>query len=285
VTDSSVLDDVRPPAPYGHTCWSFDDPAAFERHALDYLAAGLAAGERVWYVGPGATEDVARRVTGGGASGHAFGEALRGGAAAVVGLSTAYATGAIVEPAAQVAAYAAATDQAVADGFAGLRVAADATALVRTPAQLDAFARYEHLVDRYIHAGPFSAVCGYDRGELGDPAVAALACLHAGTNADVPFRLHACAPADGCAALAGELDASTHELLTAALEHADLRPVDGELVFDGGGLRFADHRSLLLLREHARRLGADAVVRTGLPVLARLAALMDLPGLRVVSTR
>ncbi len=280
-----MLDDVRHPAPYAHTCWSFDDRAAFERHALDYLAAGLAAGERVWFVAPGAAEDVTRRMAGGGASGDAFGAALRGGAAAVVSLAGAYATGAVVEPADQVAAYAAATEQAVADGFAGLRVAADATALVRTPAQLDAFARYEHLVDRYIRTRPFSAVCGYDRRELGDRAVTALACLHPETNADVPFRLHACAPADGCAALAGELDAATHELLTAALGRADLRPVDGELVFEGHGLRFADHRSLLLLREHARRLGADAVLRTGLPVLARLAALIDLPGLRVVGAR
>ncbi len=280
-----MLDDVRPPAPYAHTCWSFDDPAVFERHALDYLAAGLAAGERVWFVAAGAAGDLARRMAGGGASGAAFTAALHGGAASVVGLGAAYATGVVVEPAAQVAAYAAATEQALADGFAGLRVAADATALVRTPAQLDAFARYEHLVDRYMRTVPFSAVCGYDRGELGDRAVATLACLHPETNADVPFRLHACAPADGCAALSGELDASTHELLAAALEHADLRPVDGELLFAGDRLRFADHRSLLLLREHARRLGADAVLRTGLPVLARLAALIDQPGLRVVSAR
>ncbi|WP_344316748.1 MEDS domain-containing protein, partial [Actinoplanes couchii] len=39
-----------------HACWSYDDPGALEAYAKEFLRAGLAAGERVWYVpGPRST--------------------------------------------------------------------------------------------------------------------------------------------------------------------------------------------------------------------------------------
>lgn len=57
-----------------------------------------------------------------------------------------------VDPVAQVRAYAQATQQALADGYTGPRVAADVTSLVGTAPARAAFARYEHLID--VHDGP-----------------------------------------------------------------------------------------------------------------------------------
>jgi hypothetical protein len=58
----SMIDDVRPPAPYGHVCWCYDDPATFESRAENFLAEGLAAGERAWCVATEPPETVVERL-------------------------------------------------------------------------------------------------------------------------------------------------------------------------------------------------------------------------------
>lgn len=247
----------------------------------DFLLAGLTAGEQVWYVSA-EPDPVADRLR----TEPEFRDALRTGAARLVPLGSAYSCDHVVDPATQVRAYARATEAALAAGHTGLRVAADATALVRGPAQRDAFARYEHLVDRYMRAHPMSAMCAYDRRVLDDQAIAELACLHPRTNVDdVLFRLYADGPGDSGAALVGELDASNHELFRTALHRADPCPVDGRLVVDATNLRFIDHRNLIHLRDHARARGAVAVLRASRSPAARIAELLDLPGLAVEVTR
>jgi anti-anti-sigma factor len=188
----------------------------------------------------------------------------------------------VIDPTAQLQAYAAATEDAVASGFAGFRVAAEVTALVRTPEQLDAFARYEHLVERYMLGHPFTAMCGYDRVELGSSRVAQLACLHPQVHpaSATPFRLHATPGAT--AALAGEIDMTDRELLIEALDRAEVWSAGtGEVVLDARELTFIDHQSLRLLAEEAERRGAAVVLRTRLRTAARLVELLGLHRLRV----
>lgn len=264
---------VTAPISAKHFCWSYDDPAARAACARAFLDAGLAAGERVWYAAAGGRAGMAPWLD----------EAARSDAAAVrfVPLEDAY-KDRTVDPVAQVAAYAAATDAALAAGFTGLRVFADATPLVRTPAQLDAFAEYESLVDRYIVRAPMRAVCAYDRTELGDRSIAELACLHPSTNAeDVCFRL--CAdPAGGPGTvLAGDLDFSMEELFPAALAHASLEPVTGYVLIEAAELRFVDHRSLLHLHRYAERRSTTVVLRTRLTSAAHLVRMLQLSRVRV----
>jgi len=248
------------PPPHDHVCLDYAGPAAFEAAAYDFLAAGRAAGEQVWLVAGWSPRDWDFEPV-------------------VVPVSDHYPEGAAIEPAAGVAAYARATERAIAEGYTGLRVAADATPLVRTPVQLDAFARYEIQVDRYMRDHPFTAMCGYDRARLPDGTVEQLACLHPVSGA--PFRLIAAPPGRGDAALAGEVDETTRPLFLQALRRAELRPAGGELVLDAGELGFIDHNTLLHLDAHARELGATAVLRTRLSAAARLASLLELTALRV----
>jgi anti-anti-sigma regulatory factor len=252
------------PQPYGHACLTYDDPARFQTVAHEFLAAGLAAGERVWYLAP---------------------EEPRGWdfTPEVVTLHDQYPADAVIDPDAGLAAYARATEQALADGFTGLRVAADVTPLLLTPAQVDAFARYEAQVDRYMRTHPFTALCAFDRTRMGDEAVEQLACLH--PDSDAPFRLFAPHPGRGDAALAGEIDETTRPVFLQALERAALRPGRDELVLDGQDLAFIDHNSLLYLDAHARALGTTAVLRTALPSAVRLAGLLELTSLRVEPMR
>jgi hypothetical protein len=259
-TLANVTRDGRPGGPHEHVCFCYDDDAALSGRARRFLADGAAAGSLLWWVGDSPPPE--------GFDTH------------VVPIGTAYASGVVVDPDAQVRAYAAATGAALAAGFTGLRVVAEATALVRTPEQLDAFARYELMIDGYMATHPFSAMCAYDRRVLAASAIAELACLHTSTNAHVPFRLHGCAPADGDAVLAGELDMDTEELLEAALRRFPC-PAGDEVVLKATGLRFADHRTLWRLdrwaAEHDRRL----VLRGAPDATARVVELLGLEVLRV----
>ncbi|MFE9957626.1 MEDS domain-containing protein [Micromonospora sp. NPDC005299] len=265
---------------YGHLCLAYDDPAALDARAVAHLAAGLAAGEQVWLVAPGDPDSLARRLD----RLPGLDAALRRRALRLLPVEEAYRHDEVVDPEKQVRAYAAATGDALAAGYTGLRVVAEATALVRSAAQREAFARYEHLIDRWMRYHPMSAVCAYDRRELSDAAIAELACMHPETNADVLFRLHA-GGGEAVVELGGELDPSNHRLFAAALDRADPRPVDGRLVLDATGLRFVDHRCLLHLGDHARRHGATAVLRTSRSAAARLVELLDLAEVRVEVVR
>ena len=102
---------------------------------------------------------------------------LAKGALHVVSARDVYGAGGPVDPERVVGFVAAATEQALADGFGGLAMSADATELVGTPVQKDAFARCEFLVDGYMASHPLSALCGYGL-ELGNDTVAEFALLH-----------------------------------------------------------------------------------------------------------
>ncbi|MEU7874620.1 MEDS domain-containing protein [Dactylosporangium sp. NPDC049140] len=258
---------MRPEAADQHICWTYDDRRELRAYARSYLAAGIAAGERVWFAGPG---DPGWLPAG----------------AEFVSLDSTYAAGAAVDPHAQVAAYAAATEAALAAGHTGLRVFADCTALVRTGAGLDAFARYEALVDRYIAVAPMRAVCALYRPEAGDRAVGELACLHPATNAgDVRFALRGDPGSPGTALLSGELDGDAERLFPAALGRVQPQPENGQIVFDAHRLRFVDHRALLHLQRYAERHDATAVLRTPLTTATHLVELLRLSRIRVEAAR
>lgn len=230
------------------------------------------------YVGRDAPGALARQLC----TTRAFDDGVRSGAVRTASLTSTYPFEAVVDPHEQVRNYAAATEEALAAGFSGLRVAADATPLVRTAVQLDAFARYEHLVDRYMTTRPLSAMCAYSRAELGDDAIAQLACLHPWASAGAtPFRLHATTDGEISAVLDGELDSGSHELWPVALERAGLRPVAGAVVIDATGLDFIDHRGLLTLADTADRLGANVVLRTRLSQPARVLELLNVTSVSV----
>ncbi|RKT54400.1 MEDS domain-containing protein [Saccharothrix australiensis] len=257
-----------------HLCWSYGEPSEFTGRAGRFLADGLALGQRVRLVGAGDADALTALLRG--TAG--LGAALDSGAAQVVPPAASHA---VTDPEALVAAHAAATEEALADGYTGLRVVAEATALVRTPAHLAALLRYEYLVDRYMVGRPFAAMCGYDRAELGEDVMAQLVGVHPRANRPGPFRLHAGHVPDAAVQLGGELDFSGDELLATLLARVDPEPSNGEFVVHAPDLTFIDHHGLLTLAAHARRRGATAVLRTGWAGAARVVALLDLPDVRV----
>jgi hypothetical protein len=279
VRSSGLVDHTRGLRAHDHVCWRYQDVREFRARAREFLSEGLAQGCRVAYTASGSvqalTEDL-RGIDG-------IDEALGTGAVQVASLDIQYPVGAVVEPEGQVRSYAEATRAALADGFAGFRVAADCTPLVGTPEQLDAFARYEYLVDRYMADHPFSAMCAYAAGVVDDRAFAQVACMHPSTNSPSPgFRLHA--TGGHGTALSGEVDPASEELFAVALARAELRPRGGRLVLDAGGLEFLDHNSLLRLATYAADRRASLVLRTFWPGAARLVELLNLDNVRMEAT-
>jgi hypothetical protein len=266
----------QPPAqpPAKHYCWSYDDRQELEAVAREFLGEGLAAGEMVWFAASGGPGGLAGWLA----------EAARAdpGAVRFVPLEAAYPSGARLDPSGQVAAYAEATAAALGAGYRGLRVVADCTAMVHTPADTAAFARYEALVDGFIAEAPIRAVCGFSRVTLGDGPIAELACLHPGSNAPgVRFPLRAGPSGGPAAVLAGEVDFTSDELFATALSHVRPAATGGRIEIDASELRFADHRVLLHLHRYAAAADATAVLRTRRATLVRLAELVGADRVRV----
>ncbi|PRX45212.1 DcmR-like sensory protein [Prauserella shujinwangii] len=275
------MDGVRRLSLHDHVCWVYEDIADVRKRIVDFLADGLALGQRVCYVTESAAPpgELPRLLDGlGGVD-----DALREGALQIQSLAHRYTGFTGVGPADQVAAYAAATREALAAGYTGFRVAAEATGLVREPEQRASFARYEHLVDRYMTREPFAALCAYDRRVLGPEATAQIACMHPMSSPDAaPFRLHAVR--DAAFAVDGELDRAGQALFAGALAGADPEPAGGELLVDATGLHFIDHRSLLQLAELAERRRATLTLRTALRSVPRLIDILGLTSIRAELT-
>lgn len=270
---AGTIADVRSLGAHDHVCWAFDDPADFQAVALRFLLDGLAAGHRVRLVAE-ATD--AERLL----ADPDFDRAVVAGAASVVVPGEMYRPDGAVDPVEQCAVYRRDTERALADGYTGLRIAADATPFARTSATLDAFARYEYLVDRVMAERPFSAMCAYHRPTVTAGAVEWLACAHPLANVmEAPFHLYA--GADGATALVGELDIASAPLFSQALSAAAPLAVDGWIVIDATGLGFVDHRSLLTLSGYARGRHAGVALRTRRPHVARLVDLLELDNVRV----
>jgi hypothetical protein len=247
---------------------------------MEFMADGVKGGQRVEYIGSGNIE-------------HLRGELLHVDGAEVVlddggvGFSSVRdfyrfsGHSGVVDPAASVAASVSDAEMALAAGYTGLRAVVDATAVVRTPQQREAFARYEHLLDRRMSAEPISAMCAYDVGQLGRQAVAEMACLHPATSEGVAsFRLHADDRVD--LALAGEVDISSLDLFGTALGRVlPLSSVGHELVVDGRGLTFMNHRGLLAVDRHAATSVRSMVLQSNSSVLVDLAGGLALQALRV----
>ena len=188
--------------------------------------------------------------------------------------------GRVVDPDRSAAARAAATEDALAAGYTGLRAVVDATALAGTVGQRVAYAHYEYLLDRQSSVLPLATICAYDVAQLGSAAVAEMACLHPLTSRGAsPFRLYT---DDAFAfALAGEIDVLSAGQLADTLGRVLPLMSGPELVVDGRELEFIDHRGLLVLDRCAGQRGVRLALRTPRVTVAQIAEAIGLRHLRV----
>jgi anti-anti-sigma factor len=229
-----------------HVCWAFDDRSDFVRAAGAFLAEGALAGERLMYLGDRSPAELLADV----AALDGLRGSLRTGALTVLPLPEIYGSAGRLTDEDQLRVYAEATDEALAAGYTGLRVAADATALALDGAA-GGQARWEHRADELLAEGALSAMCGYDRTVVPVETLADIAAAHPSVRgpadpADLaPFRLYF---ADATLVLAGVVDAFGADRL-ARLLRASHAPAtaSGSLVIDVSPLEFVDARGAYTL--------------------------------------
>jgi len=255
-------------------CCLYDDVGEYRRHLAAFFADGLRAGCRVAYAGPENAEESRAHLAGL----PDLDRRLADGSVRILPRQDVYGDARPVDPDRVVGLYAAATEQALADGFRGLRVGADASELVRSPAHLDALARYEFLADRYMAGHPLSALCGYRRS-LGHDTVSELASLHAtGPPGGTGFRVFGCA--DGAIGLGGQCEPGSVTVLRRLLPRIRDGVNDRACVIDVADVEYVDHRLLRTLSAHAREQGVALSLRSAPPFAARLMELLTASGLQ-----
>jgi anti-anti-sigma regulatory factor len=257
---------------HGHGCWIYADDAEFRAGALAFLKDGITLGQRLLYVGSGTVDKLRRDLDGL----PNVERLLTEGRLRIMPLETAYAIGEPVDPMAQLTVFSTATSAALVDGYTGLRVVADATALVLTEDLWAAHTHWESVADRYVAKNPLAGLCCYDRRVLPDQLLGDLACVHRSSNGAAslaPFRLFA--GREGMS-LAGEVDSFSAVALRRLL--ATVTPASGDLVLELDELEFIDHRGVLAIEDHSHALareGRAIQLRGAPPSFDRLTELLD----------
>jgi hypothetical protein len=274
---SAIIERPRGLGLHDHAGWSFDARGQLRSAIADFMADGLALNQRVVYVG----DDDAGLVHLQG-----FDDALTRDQARLTRLDRMYPGGTVIDPDEQVAIYRAATAEALADGYTGLRVAADSTSLVVTETQRRAWVRYEYLIDRFIARNPMTGLCCFNQTVLGSAPVAEIECVHPLVNRpESGFRIYASTDPGLSGVLIGEIDPSNRALFADTLHHASLLVIDGAVVLDAGQVTYMDHRALAELGAYAAQRDAKVVLYAGeASAVSTLSRVLMVPGVRVVTS-
>jgi hypothetical protein len=264
------VETVPDAGPTDHVCWVYDDVGDLDDAAGRFLAGGLARGERLLVVGDGMIEALHRSTLPFGGTD----ELLATGALQVLDLTTAHSGNARFTPEQQLAFYDAATRQAVDDGFTGLRVAAEVTALAADPATRPALVRWERLTDDLAAHGPgFTAMCAY-RADLCREALSEVASVHPLVRAPEgvpPFQVF---HDEDRVVLTGSVDTCTAGRLAHVLaESPGARPAT---VLDVGLLVFIDVAGCRVLASWAAELPGPVEVTGASGLLRRMWRLLAL---------
>lgn len=183
-----VLSEMPKAGTSDHVCWIYDDDAAFDRAVGQFLAGGLARGERLLCVG----ERVIASLEGLTLPERDVPALVAAGTVQTQTLAQAYEAAGPFLPENQLAYYEGATQRALADVYRGLRVIAEVSVLAADPVRRPELVRWEHVADDLAAQGTgFTAMCAYRR-ELTGEALADVASVHPLVHAPdglPPFRI------------------------------------------------------------------------------------------------
>ncbi|MFP5372640.1 MAG: MEDS domain-containing protein [Actinomycetes bacterium] len=262
--------DVPQPGTTDHVCWVYDDPRDLESAAGRFLAGGLARGERLLVVGDGMTGALHRETLPFGGT-----DALVDtGALEILDLTTAYEYAGQFTPEQQLGFYRAATRRAQADGFTGLRVAAEVSALAADPDTRAELVRWEHLADSYVAQGSgFTAMCAY-RGDLGGAALEDVAAVHPVLRGPQGLPAFQVFSDEDRVVLTGSVDVYSADRLHRVL--VDSPGARGGGILDLGRLDFVDVAGCRVLARWAAGLEGPLQVGGSSRLVQRMWRLLDL---------
>jgi anti-anti-sigma factor len=262
-------------------CLAYADDAELLLAERDFLDDGLAQRQRLLYVADTSRDEMRRRL----GAWNDVGRLEAEGALVLVPVREVYDVGSPIIHDEQIAKYDAMVEQALADGYTGLRIVAEVTTLLADPRLGLSHAAWERAADHYIASKPVVPMCAYDRRLVAHSDLRAVACVHPTTWAPFdlsPFRMFV---ADDAYVLEGEIDALCVQAFDDVLSF--LPAGAGGLTIDGSGVDFIDARGVLTLVQHADRLhraGAPLRVADPSPVMRRVIDFVasDEPSLTIV---
>jgi len=249
-----------------HGCLGYADEDALVEHGLRFLVESAKRGQRLVIVGMlGSWSERLQWALRGRVE-------LREDQLVVAQTGEVYAPGRPIDPQAQLAVYDEMVEQALADGYTGLGVVAEMTALI-TPELVDAHVAWEATADRYMTEHPLEALCCFPASAASDDVAADIAGAHADADPERPWLPRVFALREGVG-VAGELDAFDAPRVRRMLDR--FAPQDDELVIDLDGVSFIDHAAVLSLAAFAndrRAAGATVTVEHPprlMPVIERI---------------
>ena len=199
--------------PHDHMCWVFTGVREFAALAVPFLSEGAALGERLMYVAENPDPEDMRPL-----AANVDAHALQ-----ITSIAEVYGADGIVDPTAQRAIYAAALADAVADGYTGLRVAAENTSLVSDDERLKAWIRWEIIADRFIAENPVTGLCAFDKEKVDTGRLRHLATLHPLSSASSPVPQFRLISEAGVLCIEGQVDSFAVTQLWLALENLPAR--------------------------------------------------------------
>jgi anti-anti-sigma factor len=250
-----------------HVCWVYDADDDFDEVVRRFLAGGLERGERLLCVG----DRVIQGLRGDSAELGDVDALIADGTLETLRLTDAYDADAGLVPEAQLAYYDAATRRALADGYRGLRVVAELSAIAADPVRRPELVRWEHLADGYIASGSgFTAMCAYS-SELTRAVWDELASVHPQVRTPggaPPFQVFFAGDGGGTV-VAGSIDTYSAERLARVLASSPAHRAP--VVLDLARVEFMDVAACRVLARWARDLQARSlpVQVTGASALVR----------------
>jgi MEDS: MEthanogen/methylotroph, DcmR Sensory domain len=249
-------------APHDHIGWVFSGPHQFAALARRFLADGGSLGERLIYV----AEDPAHDGPGG------LDHLIEAGVLQVASVEEIYGPSGIVHAGRQRATFAEALAQAQADGYTGIRVAADNTPLLNGERRFQAWLEWELVADRFMSENRVTGLCAFDRERVDIDRLRHTATLHPllSSTSPVPqFRLFA---EDGTLHAEGDLDTSAVQRIAWALPHL---PLGTGVAIDLEVTTFVSNAAFLRLHK---------IAQTGIDVTIRGAASATGPLMKIASS-
>lgn len=243
----------------------------FYAAAVAFLDDGLRLGQQLMFVGGSAAEAVLRDL-------EPTRSMVASGEVGIMPFDAVYPGGRRMPSGDQWAAYAQATDHALAQGFTGLRVLAEVTSLASDHlGTCEEHAAWESYADRRMAHVPLAALCCFDRSVVSDETLGQIGSAHPVSDRrlgrNVPFHLYAEVDA---LKLAGEVDATCAATLQWLLGADDDA---GDLVLDLGDLDFIDHTGITTIARHAQRLaeaGHRLTLRAEPPIFSKVSGALGL---------
>ncbi|MFG3436788.1 MEDS domain-containing protein [Nonomuraea sp. NPDC047897] len=277
MADPTTVDRLRPG---DHVCWTFDDHERHLRALVRFLRKGLEHDQKVLYITdtflPPAFLAAAQ------AYGVEVRQPLNDGQLHVTTAEESFLSDGSFEPERALKGWTAAIDQARAEGWSGLRVAADMGWTVRPLVDMGELARYEAQANQIFSAGYAMALCCYDRRLFTHAELERISAAHpgaaragAGSVEEWEPLLRIRRTPDGVS-LDGAADRTNCDALAAVLDPLAAAADDSDtpLVIDVAGLTFADVATARLLAGTVAAGRGRILLRGARPALVELLAVI-----------